>query len=342
MEDQTAMTVPNGAKLRVTEITEPAALTALAPQWRALFDRAPDASPFQTPEWLLAWRAHFLGAGLWTLAFRREGRLVALAPMFIHPRADGLRQVTLLGNGVSDRLDLLAEPEARGAAAAAVFDHLAARRDLWDLCDFRDLPADSPLLGAPLGAAGMDRIEPEEPCPTLPLPSAPEKVSDGLPQSRRADLARCARRLAETEHSFEQATCETLAENLRALIALHEARWAARGGGMFAEPKMAAFHLAAAAGLLARGLLRLCVLKREGRIIAAHYGLIRGATAYSYLHGFDPGCAHFGPGRLLLRQVLEEAVREGARDFNFLRGREAYKYEWGASDRAQFRRRIWA
>ncbi|WP_082637456.1 hypothetical protein [Bradyrhizobium retamae] len=32
----------------------------------------------------------------------------------------------------------------------------------------------------------------------------------------------------------------------------------------------------------------------------------------------------------MLEHAIIEAAREGARTFHFLRGREPYKYEWGA------------
>jgi hypothetical protein len=36
--------------------------------------------------------------------------------------------------------------------------------------------------------------------------------------------------------------------------------------------------------------------------------------------------------------AIEQALREGAREFHFLRGQEAYKYGWGAVDRWNQRR----
>jgi hypothetical protein len=37
---------------------------------------------------------------------------------------------------------------------------------------------------------------------------------------------------------------------------------------------------------------------------------------------------------------MEEAIRDGAREFHFLRGGEGYKYGWGAVDRYNRRRTI--
>ena|SRR5438105_11909593 len=59
-----------------------------------------------------------------------------------------------------------------------------------------------------------------------------------------------------------------------------------------------------------------------------------------YLSGFDPALARFSLGTLLVGHAIEEAVREGAEEFDFLRGQEDYKYRWGAKDRLVYRRRF--
>ncbi|WP_438035696.1 GNAT family N-acetyltransferase [Sorangium sp. So ce204] len=46
------------------------------------------------------------------------------------------------------------------------------------------------------------------------------------------------------------------------------------------------------------------------------------------------------PGVVMLASAIEHAAREGARTVDFLRGREPYKYDWGAVDRWTFRRRL--
>jgi CelD/BcsL family acetyltransferase involved in cellulose biosynthesis len=324
--------------LRIDEITTAAALEALGPAWRALFEADPQATPFQSPEWLLAWRRAFLPAGrLWALAARQGDALVGLAGFFLH---EG--QLTLLGNGTSDRQGLLARPDVRGAVVAAVAQRLAERTDLWDCADFRDLPDGSPLLELPLGCS-REQIEPEPPCPAIDLPAEPGALLASLPRSRRTDLRRCARRLAEIAPvGFTRADAATLDEHLEALVRLHGARWRARGEtGVLARAAVVAFHREAAAGLLARDMLRLEALRLGGRIVAVHYGLRRGACSYSYLHAFDLELQAFGPGWLLLAHCLQRAAAEGVRRWDFLRGREAYKYAWGAADQPQWRRRLW-
>ncbi len=59
---------------------------------------------------------------------------------------------------------------------------------------------------------------------------------------------------------------------------------------------------------------------------------------FYYLGGFDPALRAASPGAVLLARVAEEAIRSGLRRLDFLRGREAYKYAWGAVDRPAVRR----
>ena len=47
----------------------------------------------------------------------------------------------------------------------------------------------------------------------------------------------------------------------------------------------------------------------------------------------DPALSHMSPGKLLIGAAIEAARAAGARHFDFLRGREAHKYDWGAVGR---------
>lgn len=328
----------------IEEIGSVEALQALEPAWRGLYARSPQASPFQSPAWLLSWIEAFRPAEPWALAVRTDGRLVGLAPFFVYTDPQtGARQLTLLGNGISDRLDLLAEPQAMTGAADAVFAHLARRADCWDRLDWRDLPQTSALLSGPLPPGLRESVEAEEPCPARPLRATPQAVVAALPRKRRENIGRRGRRLAELGTvAVRAADREGLACDLQALLDLHGARWEGRGeAGVLAADAVQAFHRRAAPRLLEAGLLRLHLLTLDGTTIAAHYGFQRGACAYSYIHGFDPAYAPYGPSTLLIAAAMEDAVRAGADTFDFLRGREGYKYDWGGLDLPQRRRRAW-
>jgi CelD/BcsL family acetyltransferase involved in cellulose biosynthesis len=325
--------------LEVEEVRTLEGLAALEPEWRALWDRSAEAGPFQSPAWLTPWTERFGVDGLWALALRRDGVLEGLVPLFVYadPKS-GRRQATLLGNGLSDRLDALLAP---GLGPELVFDHLRRRQDLWDACDFRDLPQGSPLLAAPAPPGCIEAVEAEAPSPDLALPDTIEALAAGLPKRLRGNLA-TARNRAEREGAVRvtSASADTLERDFDTLLSLHVLRWGEAGDAGLADPRVRAFHRAATRALLAERWLRLYVLEVGGRPAAAHYGFHVRGRAYFYIGGFDPEMGGFSPGALLLRHAVEQAVREGCASFEFLRGREAYKYAWGAVDRPQFRRRL--
>ena len=109
---------------------------------------------------------------------------------------------------------------------------------------------------------------------------------------------------------------------------------------MLADPVIRTLPPRGRAALLTGGLLRLHALRLDGRIIAVMYGLAARRRAYFYLCGFDPELACSSPGTLILGHSIRQAVREGAHEVDFLRGRERFKYFWGASERPCYGRML--
>ena len=80
------------------------------------------------------------------------------------------------------------------------------------------------------------------------------------------------------------------------------------------------------------GPLRLAFLTVGDRRVAAGL-MFRTADRYLYYNaGVDPDARDLSPGVLLVAEYVRRALDEGVRRFDFLRGDESYKYEWGAVD----------
>jgi CelD/BcsL family acetyltransferase involved in cellulose biosynthesis len=104
----------------------------------------------------------------------------------------------------------------------------------------------------------------------------------------------------------------------------------------------------AAGNMLPHGLFRLYILYLDSRPAATLYGFVdppagrsgerdasrTARTFYYYLGGFDPKFNPVSPGTLLIGHAMEQAAGEGCAVFDFLRGRDRYKYLWGARDSA--------
>lgn len=302
-------------------------LAEIAEAWIDLWERCPEATPFQRPEWMVPWCRAFAPEALRVMVVRAEGKVVGLLPLAITGKT-----ARLAGEGISDYLDALVDP----AWEAEVLGAMAAEIAGWDRCELGALPASSPLLRLAAPAGFRDAVIPDDVCPVLSLDGGVERA---LPKEMVRNLRRARARAEEAGRlGFVTADVATRAELLDALFALHGARWG--DGGVLGDATVRAFHRAMSEAMLAAGLLRLSAMTLEGRIVAVVYGFTAGDVLYLYLQGYDPALAELSPGTLVVGYTVAEAAREGARAVDMLRGREGYKYRFGALDRATFRRVI--
>ena len=321
-------------------ITEDGRLAALAPQWWDLWRRDPIALPFQSPAWLLAWRRHFALGPLFTLAAWQNDRLVALAPGYIELGAIG-RRILPLGISLSDHLDILADPVGAEPGLAALAAAALTHREAWEVWELEELPPGANALSLPLPSGCADSIAPQSTCPVLQLAPGGPGIAHGSPTKRRHLVLARNRAARRGAVAIERADQASAGEALEHLFRLHNKRWQSRGvESALASAEVQAFQREATPLLLAAGLLRLYVLRIAGEVAAAHYGLTHGATSSVYLTGFDPAFAFESPGLMLMAHAIDEAAAEGMREFDFLRGPEAYKYRWGAVDRWNMKRSI--
>jgi CelD/BcsL family acetyltransferase involved in cellulose biosynthesis len=312
-----------------------AALEAIEPAWWELWRRARTATPFQSPAWLIPWWRHFAPGELTTAAAWQDGRLIGLAPFYREDGALG-RRLLPLGISVSDYLDVLLddnEAEAAGALVAAL-----DREPAWDLLECEELAPDAAAMGLPAPAGCVETIAAQSACPVLVIRSP--RLAAFLPGQTRRKLNLARNRAARRGGCrIERATGEDLLDGFAELVRLHALRWQARGDpGVLADARVAAFHRDALPRLDRAGCLRLYLLRFDGAAAAGFYGFSHRGRGFSYLTGFDPAFAFESPGALLLAHAVEAAITDGAGEFHFLRGREAYKYEWGAVDRWNRRR----
>jgi CelD/BcsL family acetyltransferase involved in cellulose biosynthesis len=307
---------------------------ALAREWTALWQRSPNATTFQRPEWLLAWLHLFQPESLWSVVLRRGSRLVGLVPLFVE---EGV--LFPIGAGVTDYLDGLFD-QSEPDAAAAFADFLRSGGE-WESLDFEQLRPGSPLLSESLFAGLQREVIAENCSPVLQLPASRdlrEVVSSGMLKNLRY-----ARRQLEKAGRVEWLVADesNLGELLDALFRTHASRWEMKGeSGMLAGDEIQSMHREVAAGLLKRGVLRLYGLRLEGRLVGALESFFEAGTAYFYLHGFEPEIARFSPGAQLVGRFIEDAVERGVRTVDFLRGQEPYKYRWGAKDMQTYRLRL--
>ncbi|HYP13027.1 MAG TPA: GNAT family N-acetyltransferase, partial [Bryobacteraceae bacterium] len=292
-------------------------LQKIESEWDHLFQRCPNATPFSSPAWQLAWLRHLAQGEPHVITIRRAGQLEAIAPL-----VQNNGKLELVGFGESDYLDVLGStPMSFGHLWETLEQqdlpvHLADLR--WDSCAIRHLPSDLAL-----------KLEDGCVCPVVNLKHF------ALPVKLLKNLRGQLRRLSETYGtSVETADATTLPEYFSSLFELHAARWKTRDqNGVLSTNPLQNFHRCAGERLQQQGLLRLYGLRIEGTLRSVIYCLSRGSTIFYYIGGFAPELEAYSPGSLLIHHAINQAAGSGAAEFDMLRGVEPYKYRWGATNR---------
>ena len=310
-------------------ITNPEALQALETNWLNLC-RKTQVTPFQTPMWLLPWWRNFGSNDLSVIVSRNGDRVDVIAPLYILRDDESDESLGLfLGTGISDYLDVI------GDASLIIEEMSKLNCQLWDL---QQLQPTSSMLRVPLPDGFSENVEDQEACPVLPLTNFETLGSTHFQKKLRY----CRRQLERAgDVRIETPTPESLDDLLTALFDLHAARWKRRDlPGVLADHATQHFHRDVARRMLHAGMLRMYATRIDDRIAAVFYGFALNGIVYYYLSGYDPDLEKLSIGTILVAHAVEQAVRDGATTFDFLRGAEEYKYAWGASDRMNKRRQL--
>ena len=244
------------------------------------------------------------------------------------------RKLVLCGTGESDYLDGLFAQTGRVSIAQSALDWVAKQTIGINKMRFTNLKPDSALLLA--GAPDNWRpkmVDDNQACPVLTLPAGAQ-LSDTISKRMLKNL-QYSRRRADKLHKMHyfRANRENAPALFEILADLHQNRWGERGqAGVLNDPSIRRFHRAAIPRLISHGLLRLDVLYADELPAAALYSLVAKGRWHYYIGGFDPDFAKLSVGTLIVGNAIEQASNEACYAFDFLRGKEDYKYRWGARD----------
>jgi CelD/BcsL family acetyltransferase involved in cellulose biosynthesis len=253
----------------------------------------------------------------------------------------------------ADYATILAAPADLPAVATALVDHLAVSDPSdpshpdhpapWDAIDLRRLRCGDPTADALAAAFGRREIgngwtlnlEREDVCPVVPIPDGIgfEDYLSTLDKKSRHEIRRKIRRAESGGEIALARSTEPLTE-LDDFIDLHQRKWGADGlfpptpGGAASRVFIRRWFEESGPD----GPVQLLFLTVGGRRIAAGILVVDGDRMMFYNAGIDPDARDLSPGVIFAAESLRLAVDRGMHRFDFLRGNEPYKYEWGAVD----------
>jgi len=316
-----------------------AGLSKLDSQLEGLLNRQSERLTFLHPAWLRTWLAEF-GANVEPLVLTcGDGNLVGLAPLM---RADD--RLTFIGDAsICDFMDVLVDPANADAAYDDLWSQLSAED--WTEIDLWGLMASSPTRERVKAYAAQNgyTIEetPEAVSPRLDLPATWDDYLASLGKKDRHELRRKIRRLYESGASVDFDVLSTQEEVVSAMddfLALHTQ--SRQDKTDFMTPEMESFFRRMASALAADGLVKLFMLRINGKPAATVLCFDAGSHLYLYNSGYDPEFSGLSVGLVSKALVLQWAIENGMSGLDFLRGDEPYKYDLGAKDQQIYTLRL--
>ncbi len=320
--------------MRIEFLADVAAWNRLEPEWNALLSRGAADYPFLRYEFQRAWWEH-LGGGEWPAgelriaAWREGGVLRGLAPLFRSARGGETGWYFVGSLEISDYLDVIVPAEFHTAFCTALLDTLGSLPDSeFRMLDLFNLRAASPTVSVLEGDAARRGWSVERQslqiCPVLTLPKTWDAYLATLDKKDRHEIRRKLRRGESSEPPMRLHLdgADAMDEFFR-LMAYDPAK------AGFLTPDMRNQFRAIARAMEAAGALELAFLQSEGRNIAAFFNFDYRNRIWVYNSGMDPQFAASSPGWVLLALLVRRAIEQGREAFDFMRGSEAYKFQWG-------------
>ncbi|MEX2587173.1 MAG: GNAT family N-acetyltransferase [Actinomycetota bacterium] len=307
-----------------------------APVWRQLLDADSNRSVFATPQWCRLWWETFAQGRQDTLAITFEDPdPVGLAAFTIDETSQGRRLRFLGGDDLTDyQGPLVAGDRYRPQVAEALLEFLVKEFDGWDYFEAKNLPVPfhfSEWLVEAADRKGMAfELELHELTAVMTLDASWEQYLQGLASKKRHELARKLRRFDREapEAYLRSADSQSLEADVGAFVDFHRA--SAGEKGEFMSPQRAAFFADVAQRMHAGEMLSLDFLEQDGKIMAATFGFRYDGVLYLYNSAYDHSLRSISPGLVIVAKLIQRSMDEGLRRFDFLRGRERYKYDLGA------------
>jgi CelD/BcsL family acetyltransferase involved in cellulose biosynthesis len=335
--------------VRFDWLESPVEFYRLRDRWDGWLNGWGAGGTFQCWDWLRLWlRTYGADQGLLVGLAHHEGELIGIAPFYrTHEKVTVvgpvLRSIRLLGDGLlcPDHLVLPVAPGKEDLFGQALAAELLARANEWDRIELRDLLADHPAWrsfeAALRVACSLELVVRERThCPYLPLPSTYEQYLAGCGSKTRGTIRYRTQRV-EKAFAIEVKRPTTMAQVdafMERLEVLHAGAWKRRDRpGVFADPRFQLFHRLHARRAFRTGRLWLLAMCADGREVAISLGFVSGGVVQGYQLGHDTELSEYGIGAQMVVRCIQQAIEDGARELDFLRGSGAYKLKLAKRER---------
>jgi CelD/BcsL family acetyltransferase involved in cellulose biosynthesis len=328
----------------VEQIVSASQLDDLYAEWNELVATVRPDLPFSTPQWMAAWWTNLRRHNRWTrdtlrvLAFRRSGRLIAVAPYMITTRVilgvPVLRVFQPIGTdpNITEIRGMLVAAQDECDVTAALVDYTieSIGCDEIVISGVRDESAAIALVAR----SDVIEVEPRSMF-VLELPATWDELRAALPRNMRESLRKCRNSLARDGHvpTFRAlAAEEQIVAMLPRFLELHQSRAEATDTvphrDVFARACDRDFLRDITRRLASAGRARLFTMEIEGVVVAARLAMVCGDALYLYYSGYDTTWGKYSVMTSVTSEAIQYAITNGFRHVNLSTGADQSKLRW--------------
>jgi hypothetical protein len=304
--------------------------------WKTLVSSMKTPSFFCTWEWVYSWWEYYGDLYVPVIMFIYDDEVLkGILPLALHISSDTLRTRTLsYCTSVElspDHIDLISSDSYAEHCIEAVIGFLNAEYREWDVLMVSLVSDESNIFTAINGKSfGLKSdISQNSVSPYISISGSFEEFMCGVDGNIRNAIIRKQKKLNAQGFKYSLYEYNEISQGLRDLFHLHELRAKSKNiKSSFTGQKLFDFHSDLLMRTDGEGKPWLRFIENNGKVISAFYGFSFGDRLFYYQIGFDPEWEQYSPGTILMYEVIKEAFSKGYREFDFLRGNEAYKTSW--------------
>jgi hypothetical protein len=344
-----------GGKLAVRiQIGGAELVSELAPAWQRLCDESTDSEIFYRPEWMLAYLNAFAPQAKVTVISAWAGeRLRGVLPLMRQRTwTSGLpaTSVTIPANVHCFRVGLACCPGEEGREVLGSLWQAMKELPGWSVFDASNIVEDNGIdqLVALAHADGFP-VARKRTSQTLYLPiSAPASKSKDKDQTPwmagtrpkfRSHLRRSRRQLEEQGGTLVLKHFNTADPAvLESFYDLEGSGWKGEEGtAIKCDLRTRQFYDAVAQAAADAGYLSLDFLELNGKPIAGHLGFNFRGRYFLSKAGYNEEYRRYGPGQLLVNEILNETPQRGLHEFDFVGPATWDESRWASARRTSYR-----
>lgn len=336
--------VDNHQTYTVSVVKDDSAFKALEGEWNDIFMRSGMTNPFLSYDWMYSWWSAYCDSGkLNILIVRKNGYAVAIVP-FIYKSSMFFKWFEFIASDRSDYLGFISD-QPTDRILNMVLMQLAECGQRWDFVKLANMDLEDPGYVSLFQLVEERRVKflsrVYSVAPFLSIEGGwelylKERGHDFLKKIKKKEARLLKKGKVEVVSSQEHICHDPRIGDVFETAKVIEMRgWKYKEGNprIQTDRHSETFFKDFLARFSERGWLKAWFVIMDDMPIAYAFNFLVGKKVYAYNSSYDERFRENAPGALLHIYRIRDAFESGYKEYDFLRGAEAYKYEWTSQQR---------